>query len=86
MIFNITYSIEEPSTDVSHTVKSAPHTTFVAWETKHMTGDGSISTEINEAIAMKKQKQLTNQRSQLDKTIIITAIPIDEYNWRNIET
>ena len=45
-----------------------------------MTGDGSISTEINEAIAMKKQKQLTNQRSQLDKTIIITAIPIDEYN------
>lgn len=41
-----TYSMEDPSTDDSQTVKSPPQTAFVTSETWLETGDNSNSTEI----------------------------------------
>lgn len=40
------YNIEAPSTEVSHTVKSAPQAVVWTSETAHRTGDNSVSVTI----------------------------------------
>lgn len=40
------YNIEAPSTEVSHTVNSAPQVAVLTSETAHWTGDDSISATI----------------------------------------
>jgi hypothetical protein len=54
--FSKTYSIEEPSTEDSQTVKSPPQTAFVTSVTRQGTGDASISA----AILKQQGKQTTS--------------------------
>lgn len=51
------YNIDAPWIEVNHTVKSAPHVVLTTSDTRHRTGDGSIS-----ATDAKREEQNQNNK------------------------